>query len=422
MYNPQDDEGYLGEIFVRQEISRVFDVCLSCRKCVETCEVFPSLVESIERPSLSDAGMLTPQQQDEILDACHLCMQCVVQCPHGDIAPRLAESSQESRSSVHFPQLVIRHRAMLWSHGEIDFRQRYAALFLSYSSRLAHRIKIVRSVIAQLLIRRGASAPFVNGDVVIFPTCVVDKHHPQLADDFVSVCRSIDVGAARGHSFVCCGAPELYSGNFSRFRRIARRNSAVIARLASRGQTIVVGQSRCVSVMKEMYPSVARRKDAKNIFDNVVGMTEFLGQRFSSQPPAQLPQCTLQTRVVMLESSTQRLITALMSPTVEASDIGTHTVAAAQLLRMCGVQVESLKYSSFVDTEWSAQRRFSNMSVAEARKLADAIDGAIASDSHRIVLGESCLTNAFLDQTTGHTVEHPVSFLARQMREASPFR
>ena len=440
MYNPQDEE-HLGEIFVRREISRVFDICLSCRRCVDTCGVFPSLVETIEHSSLSDAGMLTPLQQDEILGACHLCMQCVVQCPYGDLAPGLDVSSGEPGSLVHFPQLVVRHRAMLWSQGGIDLRQRFAALFLSYSARLILRIKIVRSVVKKLVmsiawqpsagssrisqrkrmwLRIRTSSPTDDEDVVIFPTCVVDQHHAQLVDDFISVCHSIDIRVRCSDSFVCCGAPDLYSGNLSRFRRIARKNSAVIAREASRGRTVVVGQSRCVSVMKEMYPSIARHKDIKDLSENLVGMTEYLGQQFSSQSIAQVSQCSAGTRVVMLESSAQRLAMAVTSSVNGVRHPDGDTVATSELLRLCGADVVTVKYPSFVDTVWSAQHRFNEASVREVRNLVDAIDGITPSDPHRVVLGESCLTNAFFEETSGRPVMHPVSFLAQQTYETSP--
>jgi ferredoxin len=408
MYNPEDED-YLGEVFVRQEISRVFDVCLSCRGCIDTCGVFPSLVDIVERSALTDSGMLTPIQQDDILDACHLCMQCVVQCPYGDVASHHTLSSVESIDSVHFPQMVIRHRAMLWSQGDIDFRDRCAALFLSYSVRLMHGVRLIRSVVRKPKMRAA------NGDVVVFPTCVVEQHHPQLVDEFTTVCHAIDVRAAGRGSFVCCGAPELYSGNLSRFRRIARKNSAAISRMLSRGQTVVVGQSRCVAVMKEFYPGVARHRDAQNVTNNIVGMTEYLGQQCASQPLAQLPQCAPDTRVVVLESSTQRLAGALMASPVESSDTDNDSVATTRLLELCGAKVDTLTYSSFADTAWSAQRRFDDTSVSETRKLVAAIDDALAAAPCQVLLGESCLTNAFLSENVGRPVDHPVSFLARQI-------
>lgn len=408
MCNPEH-EAYLGEIFVRREISRVFDVCLSCRRCVDACGVFPSLVETVERGSLVDAGMLTPLQQDEILDSCHLCMQCVVQCPYGGLAPRPDVVPVESLGSVNFPQLVIRQRAMQWAQGDIGIRQKCVALFLSYSVRLAHAMRFMRSIVGTLMRRTP------NGDVVIFPTCVAEQHRPEIVDDFTTVCSAIDVRAVGNDSFVCCGAPDLYSGNFSRFRRIARRNSALISRLVSRGKTVVVGQSRCVSVMKEMYPSVARHKHVGNISVNLVGLTEYLGQQLSSQPRAQRPQCEAGTRVVILESSAQQLSAALTASSSGATATGNAIVGVRQMLEVCGADVADVQYSSFVDTTWSAQHQFDDVSANEAQTLARAIDDVWASDPHRVVIGESCLTNAFLEETSGHRVIHPVSFLAQQI-------
>ena len=47
---------YLDEADVRGELTRVFDVCHGCRRCVELCTSFPTLFDMIDRHTTSNTG------------------------------------------------------------------------------------------------------------------------------------------------------------------------------------------------------------------------------------------------------------------------------------------------------------------------------------------------------------------------------
>ena len=68
-YDPHHPD-YLDEADVRGELSRVFDVCGGCRRCVDLCSSFPTLFEMLDEHEEVDAGRLTPAQQEEVVDAC----------------------------------------------------------------------------------------------------------------------------------------------------------------------------------------------------------------------------------------------------------------------------------------------------------------------------------------------------------------
>ena len=67
-YDPKH-VAYLDEADVRDELTRVFDVCGGCRRCLTLCTSFPSLFEMLDGlgAGVSDAGRLTPAQQDRVV-------------------------------------------------------------------------------------------------------------------------------------------------------------------------------------------------------------------------------------------------------------------------------------------------------------------------------------------------------------------
>ncbi|HRE03605.1 MAG TPA: hypothetical protein PLV68_20075, partial [Ilumatobacteraceae bacterium] len=54
------DPRYRDEAAVRGELTRTFQVCNGCRKCVTLCAAFPSLFRMLDRIGDGDAGRLTP--------------------------------------------------------------------------------------------------------------------------------------------------------------------------------------------------------------------------------------------------------------------------------------------------------------------------------------------------------------------------
>jgi len=67
IYDPKDPL-YLDEKDVRDELTRVYDLCHGCRLCFKFCTSFPSLFEMVDEFDDQDAGRLTPAQQDRVID------------------------------------------------------------------------------------------------------------------------------------------------------------------------------------------------------------------------------------------------------------------------------------------------------------------------------------------------------------------
>src|SRR6187455_1395257 len=113
-YHPRDPE-YLDEKDVRDELTRVYDLCQGCRLCFELCSSFPTLFEFIDRHEDHDAGRLTPAQQDQVVDECFQCKLCYVNCPY---------VPGQHEWAIDFPRLMLRADSMRHATGQVSVRDR----------------------------------------------------------------------------------------------------------------------------------------------------------------------------------------------------------------------------------------------------------------------------------------------------------
>ena len=71
---------YFDEADLRQELTRVFDLCHGCRLCFKFCGSFPTLFDFIDQHDDQDAEKLTTDQQDKVVDECFNCKLCYINC------------------------------------------------------------------------------------------------------------------------------------------------------------------------------------------------------------------------------------------------------------------------------------------------------------------------------------------------------
>lgn len=138
-YDP-NDQAYRDEYSVRTEVTRVFDLCLSCRRCQTLCETFTAFFELVDRKALAEAGLLTPAEQDQMMGLCIRCGLCAQGCPY---AP-LDDQGAGSEMSFDISQLAVRHHEMVRHNGLVPWRIRLAELWdrlAERTNRLAKRRK-----------------------------------------------------------------------------------------------------------------------------------------------------------------------------------------------------------------------------------------------------------------------------------------
>ena len=224
---------YLDEADVREEMTRVYDLCHGCRLCFKFCTSFPTLFDYVDRFDDQDAGRLTPAEQDQVVSECFQCKLCYINCPY---IPELHEWA------LDFPRLMLRADAMRHANGHQPTKQKITNQAMartdvigtvgSLTAPIANKAieapsgSFVRRAMAKTT---GVSAtrllpPYAKqrfstwfkkhtarlgrkrqGKVTVFPTCLVEYQDVQLGKDLVQVYErnGIECGATEAG---CCGA------------------------------------------------------------------------------------------------------------------------------------------------------------------------------------------------------------------------
>ncbi|HWW53233.1 MAG TPA: 4Fe-4S dicluster domain-containing protein, partial [Acidimicrobiales bacterium] len=95
-YDPQHPK-YYDDADLREELTRVYDLCHGCRLCFNLCPAFPSMFDAIDRHD-GKAHELSLTEQDKVVDECYGCKLCYVKCPY--VPPH--------EWQLDFPRLMLR--------------------------------------------------------------------------------------------------------------------------------------------------------------------------------------------------------------------------------------------------------------------------------------------------------------------------
>jgi glycerol-3-phosphate dehydrogenase subunit C len=422
-YEPKDPL-YFDEADVRHELTRVYDVCHGCRLCVDLCTSFPTLFEMIDEHDDQDAGRLTPAQQDQVVDECFQCKLCSVNCPY---TPELHEWN------LDFPRLMLRADAMQHRNGIKSSRDRATTQLMARTDlvgRLATRTgsianKLVeaepgsgiRKVVATVT---GVSSvrllpPFakqrfstwfdrrptvalaeLQGNVTVFPTCLVDYHDTDIGKDLVAVYERNGI-ECHNTAAGCCGAPWLHSGNVEQFRKVAARNVETLAGEVRAGTDVVVPQPTCSYVIKKDYLDHIGGPDAELVAEHTYDAAEYLmkvhhgdGTSLDTAFPGEIVET----------------ITYHEPCHLRAQNIGT---ASRDLMELTGAEVTLVRQCSGNNVMWGSREGNEQISLPIARKLGEHIDAA----GGVVVAGDCHLANTAIVEQTGRTPQHPLQVIAR---------
>ncbi|NBV03750.1 MAG: Fe-S oxidoreductase, partial [Acidimicrobiia bacterium] len=273
-YDPRHEK-YLDEADVREELTRVYDLCHGCRLCFKFCTSFPTLFDLIDRFDDQDAGRLTPAEQDKVIDECFQCKLCYVNCPY---IPELHEWA------LDFPRLMLRADAMRHDTGQKSVRSRATTQILSRTDLMGKAATTVAPVANKMVagpkgspVRKAVAAvtgvssirllpPYAKqrfstwfkkrvsalrtpsqGRVTVFPTCLVEYQETSIGKDLVKVYERNGIECSITEAG-CCGAPWLHSGDLKQFTKIAEKNVKTLADEVRRGGDIVVPQLSLIHI------------------------------------------------------------------------------------------------------------------------------------------------------------------------------
>ena len=422
-YDPKDPV-YFDEADVREELTRVYELCHGCRLCFEFCTSFPTLFEMIDKHADQDAGWLTPAEQDQVVDECFQCKLCYISCPY---VPELHEWN------LDFPRLMLRADAMQHANGIKSARDRATTQMMARTDLLgtlatstgpvANKVvnakpgSGIRKVVAtatgvspkrllppyakQRFSTWFKKRPKINltkrqGRVTVFPTCLVEYQETQIGKDLVKVyerngieCNNTDAG--------CCGAPWLHSGNVKEFTKVAEKNVKTLAAEVRAGTDIVVPQPTCSYVIKKDYLDYAGGPDAELVAEHTYDAAEYLMKVHKGDDTSLDTEFTGE----IVESITYHTPCHL-----RAQNIG---LTSRDLMKLTGAKVELVQQCSGIDGMWGFRAGNEEISVPIAEKLGEQIDKAGGD----VVAGDCHLANTAIVEQTGRIPQHPLQVMAR---------
>jgi glycerol-3-phosphate dehydrogenase subunit C len=423
-YDPKHPK-YVDEADLRNEMTRVFDVCHGCRLCFRFCTSFPSLFEMIDRHNDQDAGLLTPAQQDQVVDECFQCKLCYTNCPY---TPELHESA------IDFPRLMLRADAMRHANGQFSIRSRVTDTVLGHTDLLGKvatktataankmigakqgsvarkAMEVVTGVSSVRLLPPYARQRFTTwfkrrprvriakrqGRVAVFPTCLVEYQQPSIGHDLVKVYERNGIECSLAEDTGCCGAPWLHSGDVEQFTKVATKNVKALAKSIRRGNDIVVPQPTCGYVLKKDYLSYVGGADAQLVADNTYDAAEYLMKVHKADGT------TLNTD---FHGHVPATVTYHTPCHLRAQNIG---LKSRDLIKLTGAKVILVQQCSGIDGMWGLRAENANISVPMAKKLAEQIRAA----NGEVIAGDCHLANTAITEQTGEEPVHPIQLIAR---------
>ena len=422
-YDPKDPV-YLDEADVREELTRVYDLCHGCRLCFEFCTSFPTLFEMIDKHDDQDAGRLTPAEQDQVVDECFQCKLCYINCPY---IPELHEWN------LDFPRLMLRADAMQYANGLKSARDKATTQMMGRTDLLgtlatttgpvANKIvnaepgSGIRKAVAKVtgvspvrLLPPYAKQRFSTwfkkrpkisltkrqGKVTVFPTCLVEYQETDIGKDLVKVyerngieCNNTDAG--------CCGAPWLHSGDVEEFTKVAEKNIKTLAAEVRSGTDIVVPQPTCSYIIKKDYVDYVGGPDAELVAEHTYDAAEYLMKVHKAD------DTVLDTEFA---GETVESITYHTPCHLRAQNIG---FKSRDLMKLTGAKVKLVQQCSGIDGMWGFRAGNEDISVPIAEKLGAQIDKAGGD----VVAGDCHLANTAIIEQTGRTPQHPLQVMAR---------
>lgn len=416
---------YTDEADVRAELTRVYDLCHGCRLCFKFCTSFPTLFEMIDRHEDQDAGRLTPAQQDQVVDECFQCKLCYINCPY---IPELHEWA------LDFPRLMLRADAMRHATKQVSVRDRLTDAMMgrtdlmgtvaTTAAPLANKVvgakpgSLLRKVIEktagissvrllppyakQRFSTWFAKRPRVRlerrqGQVAVFPTCLVEYQRPAVGQDLVKVYERNGIECSVVTDAGCCGAPWLHSGDVKHFTKVAADNVAALAAEVRAGRDIVVPQPTCGYVLKQDYVDYVGGDDARLVAEHTYDACEYLmkvhkgeGTSLDTEFHGEVPASI-----------------AYHTPChLKAQNIG---LKSRDLMKLTGATIKVVQQCSGIDGMWGLRAENAEISVPIAKKLA----AEIAKTGCTTIAGDCHLANNAITEQTGAEPLHPLQVVAR---------
>jgi Fe-S oxidoreductase len=413
---------YLDERDVRDELTRVYDLCHGCRLCFKFCSSFPTLFEFIDRHNDQDAAKLTQAEQDQVVDECFQCKLCYVNCPY---------TPGRHEWELDFPRLMLRADAMRHANKDVPAKRRLTDNVMGRTDlvgKLASTMATASNAVTRKpggITRRVMAAasgissqrllpPFSRqrfttwfkqrprlrmerrqAKVALFPTCLVEYQSPAVGRDLVRVYERNGIECEVAYPG-CCGAPYLHSGDIERFERAAAANVKALAGVVRDGSDIVVPQPTCGYVLKKDYVDYVPGPDAEVVAEHTFDAAEYLMKLHRAGASLDLD----------FRGDVPQTITYHTPCHLRAQNIG---LKSRDLMKLTGAKITLVQQCSGIDGMWGLREENADLSLAVSTKLGEEIGRA----GGEVVAGDCHLANTAITEQTARLPLHPIQVMAR---------
>jgi Fe-S oxidoreductase len=406
------DAEFLDRSDLDAELTRVFEKCHDCRRCLPLCPSFPSLFESIDRHE-QEASEMTADETREVIDLCYQCKLCYNHCPY----------HPPHEWEIDFPKLMTRAKLVQAREEGIPLNERIGSQqdFMGKMScrtasltNAAFQNRAVRLLMEKttgidrrwimptyekqpfskvLARRRNAQAEdhAEKGRVILFSTCFVEYSEARTAAAAVEVLEHNGITVEAGYD-ACCGAPFLHGGDLESARRNAEKVVAGLAPRVREGLQVVVPGPTCSYQIKNEYPEMLDSDDARLVAENTLDLGEYV---FKVAAAKQLDR----------EFKRKLGRVAYHLPChLKAQNIG---FRSKQILGLVADEVVMVDACSGVDGTWGMKARYYDESLKICGDLMNSIEQA--DPDH--VATDCPLSALRIKERTGREAVHPIVLL-----------
>ena len=391
-----------------QELTRVFEKCQDCRRCLPLCPSFPALFDSIDEHA-QEASKLSGAQRREVIELCYQCKLCYNHCPYHPPHewkidfPKLMSRAKLVRAHEEGVPLVERMGQRQDLLGKLScstalltnaaFKSRAVRFVMEKATGIDRRWHMPRYERRRFTrqVRAHQPGPGSHGRALLFPTCFVEYSEAETGRAALQVLEHNGIAMETSYP-TCCGAPFLHGGDLEAARRNAQKVVAALAPRVSEGLAVLVTGPTCSYQLKHEYPQLVDTPESRAVAENTYDIGEYLWKlkqegklRTDFQEPLgkvayHLP-CHLKSQNIGFRSR--------------------------QLLQLAGAEVELLDHCSGVDGTWGMQRRWYTQSLKIAAKL---LSGIQRVESARVA-SDCPLAALRIREGTGRTAVHPIVLL-----------
>jgi glycerol-3-phosphate dehydrogenase subunit C len=403
------DAEFLSREALDDELTRVFEKCQDCRRCLPLCPSFPSLFESIDRHE-QEASELTSAERREVIDLCYQCKLCYNHCPY----------HPPHEWAIDFPKLMTRAKLVqaqeegialseqLGSQQDLmgkvscsaapvtnfAFRNRAARVLMEKATGIDRRWKMPRYESRPFSKEMKAREPFQGQPrerVVLFTTCFVEYSEAVTARAAVQVLEHNRIAVEDGYD-VCCGAPFLHCGDLKSARKSAHQVVATLAPRVREGLKVVVPGPTCSYQLKNEFPALLETSDAQLLADNTLDLGEYVfkvaaAKELDREFPNKFGKIAYQ-----------------LPCHLKAQNIG---FRSKQILGLVADEVEMIEACSGVDGTWGMKAQWYD----ESLKVCQGLTNAITNSDADAVATDCPLSALRIEEQTGRKAHHPIVLL-----------